>query len=116
MTTGIDMEEVNRFKHLLEKKPLLLKNLFSEYEWHYASQKNQAQTLAGIWCAKEAVVKALYAQGTASMIRDVHINHNNLGVPQVQSIAGLEHFNIGHIQISISHTMKHAIAVCFIVP
>lgn len=114
MTTGIDIEEVQRFKNLVSNKPELLQKMFSDYEWNYASQKNRAQTLAGIWCAKESVVKALYAKGICKMIRDVQIHHNSDGVPQVQCIEGIENFNLEFIRLSISHTMNYAVAVCVI--
>ena len=114
MNTGVDIEEVQRFKHLLSNKPGLLKKIFTEYEWDYASKKNSAQTLAGLWCAKESVVKAMYANGFSIMIRDVHICHKSNGVPHVQSIGGLNNFNLNSVSLSISHTSSYAVAVCII--
>jgi len=111
---GVDIEEVQRFKSLLSNKPGLLKKIFTEYEWDYAVKKNSAQTLTGIWCAKESVVKALYAMGFSVLIRDVYINHKNNGVPQVQFIKGLDNFNLNSISISISHTLNYAVAICTI--
>ena len=59
--TGIDTEMISRFAHLWEKKPALLKKIFFPSELSYfANQGYHIATLTGIWCAKEAVVKAVY--------------------------------------------------------
>jgi holo-[acyl-carrier protein] synthase len=114
LSFGTDIEEVTRFKHLLEKKPLLLKKLFSDYEWHYASQKNTAQTLTGIWCAKESIVKALSAINIEVLIRDVNIGHLKSGVPILLCIHGLHDFDLSLVKVSISHTANYAVASCII--
>ncbi|MEN9304695.1 MAG: hypothetical protein RL264_3124 [Bacteroidota bacterium] len=113
-SVGIDIEEVQRFKNLCDNKPTLLQKIFSDYEWTYAKEKNTAQTLTGIWCAKEAVVKALYAIGFSVLIRNVHITHNSNGVPLVHIIQGLNEFDVSQINLSISHTVNYAVAVCII--
>lgn len=111
---GVDIAEVQRFKNLVINRPALLQKIFSDYEWAYASQKNTAQTLTGFWCAKESVVKALYAKGFSLLIRDVYITHSSNGVPHVQVIRGLNEFDISQISLSISHTANYAVAVCII--
>ena len=107
---GIDIEEVNRFKRLLIIKPELVKKIFTQYEWEYASQKNTAQSLAGIWCAKEAVVKALSALNLDIAITDVFIGHRKNGVPIVLKINNVN-IDSQKIKLSISHTKVNAIAI-----
>lgn len=111
ISVGNDIEEVSRFSNLLTSKPDLLKKIFTDYEWNYSVKKHQARTLAGIWCAKEAVVKAVTC-GTKIDIRDVHIGHHLNGAPYVASIKGVSHINKLQIKISISHTKLFASAIC----
>jgi holo-[acyl-carrier protein] synthase len=111
---GIDIEEISRFKHLLARKPYLLQKMFSDYEWAYASRKNSAQTLAGIWCAKEAVVKALYSQNIKTTVSNVHILHNEAGVPRIDNLFDVPILELNKIKISISHTKNYAVGICLI--
>lgn len=111
-SVGIDIEEVKRFKRLLVNRKSLLEKLFSVYEWSYASKKNIPQTLAGIWCAKEATVKALSNFYKVSPT-DVYISHLKSGKPFVSTVQAACIKNL-HIDISISHTKTTATAICFI--
>ena len=113
ISVGNDIEEVSRFKRLLEIKPQLLQKIFSQYEWEYSLSKNQAQTLAGIWCAKEAVVKAVFRYRILD-IRDVLIKHHQSGAPYVFHIQKFEVFKNFEFSISISHTKNYASAVCIV--
>jgi|SRR5690554_4598794 len=110
---GIDIEEVDRFKRLVHKKPNLIKRLFSTYEWEYALNKNNPhQTLAGIWCAKEAVIKAFTTIELLSM-KDIQITHSEHGAPKaVVSKTHIENDYIVHI--SISHSRNQATAIAFV--
>lgn len=111
--TGIDIEEVDRIGHLLKVKPLLLKKLFTAYEWEYAHGKLPSQTLTGIWCAKEAVVKAFSSIITLD-IRDIMINHNLQGAPFLYEIKHFLFREQYQVIISISHTKKYAVANCIV--
>ena len=113
LSIGVDIEEVSRFKRLLDSKPQILQKIFTQYEWKYAQTKHQAQTLAGLWCAKEAVVKAL-VNYVALDIRDVHINHYSNGAPFVCTILNFEIAESYDISLSVSHTKNYATATCVI--
>ena len=113
---GIDIESVERVENLLINKPKNLKKFFSLYEWQYAKKKtNQSQTLTGIWCAKEAVVKALSAIYPI-LITDVNIKHQSDGIPYVFSLNNMEIISSYRIDISISHTKDYATAVAIVNP
>lgn len=115
MNIGIDIEEVKRFEYLLLKKPNLLRRFFSSEEWNYANQKAAvAQSLAGLWCAKEAVVKA-FSEYHVVLVRDVFISHYENGAPIIKEIKGLIDFERYIIKISISHTTDFAVANCLII-
>lgn len=110
---GTDIEEVNRFKHLLKTKPSLLQKIFAEQEWHYAAGKNTAQTLTGFWCAKEAVLKA-FAPVLSLEVRQIEIIKNPKGYPEarIHHPAALD-LNF-HLSISISHTKEIATAMALL--
>jgi len=111
LLVGTDIESVDRFKKLLQSKSQLLKNIFFESEYNYAINKNNSeQSLAGIWCAKEAVVKS-FSQIKSVNIKDVEIICAKNQAPTVliekihQSDFKFE------ISISISHTKDFATAM-----
>ena len=113
---GIDIESIGRVEHLLNNKPDIIKRFFSSYEWKYVENKaNKHQTLTGIWCAKEAVVKAL-SEIHPILITDVKIKHHPNGNPYVFSIKNKSIFSSYKIDISISHTKDYATAVAIIHP
>jgi len=53
---GVDMTEISRLEHALERTPTLARRLFAESE-----QGGSVRQLAGSFAAKEAVAKALGA-------------------------------------------------------
>jgi holo-[acyl-carrier protein] synthase len=111
---GIDIESILRVQYLLKNKPKVIRKFFSKYEWEYAKGKsNISQTLTGIWCAKEAVVKA-YSSIKPILITDVKLKHNFSGEPYVVSINNKKIISTLKISISISHTKDYATAVAII--
>ena len=55
---GIDIVNIEKFKEKLEKKDFESK-IFTDNEIHYSRKKeNYIQTFAGIFAAKEAIIKA----------------------------------------------------------
>ncbi len=111
---GIDIESISRIEHLLSDKPNIIKKFFSPYEWQYALKKaNVSQTLTGIWCAKEAVVKA-YSKIKPILIMDVKLKHYKSGDPYVFSICNKKITSTLKISISISNTKDYATAVAVI--
>ena len=110
LLVGTDIESVHRFKKLLQLKKKLIKTIFHEGEYNYAINKiNPEQSLTGIWCAKEAVVKSLN-QIKPINVKDVEIICTKNHAPKV-SIKKFHQnsFNFD-ISISISHTKDFATA------
>jgi holo-[acyl-carrier protein] synthase len=96
---GIDIESPRRFAQAQRK-------LFTDTEWSHAA--GRPDSLAGIWCAKEAVVKAIGKWRTISL-RDVELTWDAAGRPCAQ-IAGFS------IDLTISHTQDAAVAVALATP
>lgn len=95
---GIDIESVARFQNANPR-------LFTQSELDHCA--GRANSLAGIWCAKEAVVKAV-SRWQSIHVRNVQVHHVD-GRPAV-SIPGFE------VDVSISHTDEYAAAMAIAVP
>ncbi|MBK6564110.1 MAG: holo-ACP synthase [Saprospiraceae bacterium] len=106
---GTDIESVQRIQKMLEKKPRTLEKFFFKSEWSYAIQKSSpAQTLTGMWCAKEAVIKAISPIDDLSVF-DIEICRCLKGIPS----AIIHKKNIlenGDLMLSISHSKEYATA------
>ena len=106
---GTDIEDIDRFKSILNFKGKLLR-IFTELEYNYAIKKRlPEQSFAGIWCAKESVVKS-FAKIKLINIKNVEItcNHNK---PPLAKLIGINFDFEYNISVSISHTDKIANAV-----
>ncbi|WP_051209660.1 holo-ACP synthase [Gelidibacter mesophilus] len=109
---GIDIESIARFEKLYSNKKRLLEKMFNKYEWEYALTKpNPSQTLTGIWCAKEAVLKAIYPSEEI-FIKDITIKHKKSGEPYV--FLNFKQRESKVIHISIAHAKEYATAVALI--
>ena len=111
---GTDIEQISRFIHLLDSKPQLLQKMFFVSEYDYANSKSTpASSLAGIWCAKEAVLKA-FTPVLALEVTQIEITKNPKGYPE----ATIHHPDIlslnYHLSISIAHTKEMATATAIV--
>ncbi|MDD4210771.1 MAG: holo-ACP synthase [Clostridia bacterium] len=120
MRVGIDSVLVKRFAKMKNFESFLTK-YFSEYEISYVMGKNvtKFETIAGIFAAKEAFLKALkIGIGAGISLKLIEVNHNNNGAPYINLDNGLADKLIDHkieeISISITHTKKTATAICII--
>ncbi len=117
MKTGIDMVEVDRFK--LTNYEKFLEKYFTLNEIEYClSKKNKFETIAGIYSAKEAVLKAFkIGIGAGISLKQIEISHFN-NIPYVTNNEVIKNLllneNAKEIDINISHTQNLAISVCII--
>ena len=103
--TGVDIMLISRMEKSI-KSEAFLKKVFSESERVYIKDKaNQAQTAAGMFCAKEAVLKAM-GKGIGDIpLREIEILHRESGAPFVEMGGAFS------IHISISHMGDAAVAM-----
>ena len=119
MESGVDIVKIDRFEKHIDDLKFLNKN-FSSAEQEYISKKqNKKETLAGLFCAKEALLKALgLGIGAGLDLRDISILHNEQGRPVVDITAKVFYYlnakNCNQISISISHDGEYAVAFCVI--
>ena len=112
MPLGTDIIRISRIEKLIKDKIPL--KIYTDYEADYIySSPNMAQTAAGIFAAKEAVLKAL-GKGISLPLKDVCIMHLSNSSPYIRLTgAVLDYANnlgITDIEISISHDGEYAIA------
>lgn len=79
---GLDVCQVARMEELLEKEHFLSR-YFCEEEQEYIRSRGQmaAQTMAGIFAAKEALVKCLGTGFTDTRLCDIAVLHDKFGAP-----------------------------------
>lgn len=109
---GVDVEEHSRWT----SGDIRFDALFTEAErlTHHGLH-NAAIRLAGIWCAKEAAVKAMSPFVTLSL-RDVEIVHDASGRPGVRVLKEELRHHGDRVAVSISRTEHVSVAIAIYVP
>ena len=120
MLVGIDVLDVVRMEKFVQNEHFLEK-YFTPYEIGYVQYNNrQTLSLAGLYAAKEAFLKALgIGIGGGIALNDIEIRHDNNGKPYLEVLSKkskimLKTMNITEIAISISHSDEMATAICII--
>jgi phosphopantetheine--protein transferase-like protein len=120
MLVGIDVLDVVRMEKFVQNERSLDK-FFTEYEIMYVSStRRTTQSLAGIYCAKEAFLKALgVGIGGGINLNEIEIKHHENGKPYLQVLSSkakimLSTQKIEEIEINISHTDEICTAVCIL--
>ncbi len=114
---GIDLCEISRMEKLLSDGRFLAR-FFSLEEQSYIQSKGKtaAQSLAGIFAAKEALTKALGTGIVSGELKDICVLHDGAGMPYYElretyaQIA--EQRNVSSFFLSITHEAGMAAAVC----
>lgn len=112
---GTDIIEISRVAEAAKRK-YFIQRLFTERERDYLKNK-AAESMAGYFCAKEAVAKALGTGFSGVALTDIEIVKNN-SVPGVilhgaaKDIADSK--GVINIQLSISHCREYATAVAIL--
>lgn len=114
ISTGCDLESVERFVSLLENEHFCSRVFTDEERAHIAGSGHPAQSAAGIYCAKEAISKALGRGLFGLLPKELGLTWSETGAPQV-ALTGSAQAQYGHVQlaVSISHTKETAVATCF---
>jgi holo-[acyl-carrier protein] synthase len=110
---GLDIVEIDRFKRLVENT-VFLSRVFSCDEQVYIRSKGRAAaaTAAGIFCAKEALSKALGCGLTGNLLRETEVVHDRRGSPGLVLSGELGMRCAGNVfHLSITHSDLVASAV-----
>ena len=118
MQVGIDVIDVVRMEKFVQNERFLDK-YFTPYEIMYVSStRRSTQSLAGIYAAKEAFLKALgIGIGGGINLNDIEIRHLDNGKPYLQVLSSksqimLKTMGVEEISMNISHTDDVCTAVC----
>ena len=106
---GLDLCDIDRMRERLEDR--FLDRYFTAQEADYIRSRGAqgAESLAGIWAAKEAVLKAL-GTGIAFSLRDIEIGHTDSGQPTVLLHGRAAEEISGRFLLSITHERGMAAA------
>jgi holo-[acyl-carrier protein] synthase len=110
---GIDILDIDT-AHRLFSSEGILKRTFTEREISKVEGKvDRIQRLAGWFCAKEAVIKALKIPRESGIVLNmIEINHGENGDPSCACVGWLkEKVGDGNIIISISQSEKSAVGM-----
>ena len=119
MLVGIDVIDVVRMQKFLQNERFLNK-YFTPYEAMYVSNTvRKTQSLAGIYAAKEAFLKALgIGIGKGIELNEIEIHHKDNGKPYIilskNAMIRTATYKVTDIQISISHTDDVCTAICIL--
>ena len=112
---GTDIIEIDRIHRALDRNLKLLDKLFSDKELEILkSKKYKPESVAGNFCAKEAVMKALGTGLRGFQLKDVQILRDELNkpfvVPQGKFLELCKEKNVAEIMVSISYSKNYATA------
>lgn len=111
ISNGIDLVKVDRFQEL-KNDGTFMKKVFNEKEIEYIKfRNNDTLTIAGLFAAKEACLKALKKGINDCPLKDIEISHDN----NAPFIIFHNDLNIQNISLSISHDGEYAIAIVSII-
>lgn len=125
---GIDIVKIEKVKNMLDKSHTFVDMLLTKEEQKYYESKKtkveragvlpkQAQTLAGFFACKEAVLKA-FGIGVLNGVdfKEVEINHTASGEPIVNFYGKMKDMfttlAVKSCAVSISHDGEYAVAIC----
>lgn len=107
---GIDLVEIDRVARAV-KRDRFTERVFTERERQYAAGK-RAETLAGMFAAKEAAAKALGTGFKGIRYTDIEILHSDSGAPYIELHGPASDLAAGRrAQVSITHNRTSAAAV-----
>lgn len=115
MKLGTDIIEIERIAKAV-KRPNFASRVYTEHELIYANSrgKQKSASLAGMYAAKEAFVKALGTGFRYGSWQDMEIRRDELGAPYMV-LTGMfksmyEASGYTNITVSISHCQAYAVA------
>ena len=115
--TGVDIIELERVKKAIAQEAFI-KKVYSpaEIEYCQGTGKASAESYAGRFAAKEAVMKAFGTGLRNGSMQEIEIINDELGCPHVKLSGWFADFaqekGVKKVWISISHSKQSAVAQC----
>ena len=111
ISNGIDLIKIDRFNTLIDNNKFMNDN-FNTNEINYIN--NNIQTLAGLFCAKEALLKALKKGINNYSLKDIEILHDDNKAPYIKLHNELDKLYKNNISLSISHDGDYTTAIVLV--
>ena len=112
---GVDIVEIGRMKKAVAKEAFV-RRVFTEAAYCRSRGAGMAESFAGRFAAKEAVLKAFGTGLREGSLQDVEIVNDELGCPKLLLYGVFrdmaEARGLKNAWISISHAREHAVAQC----
>ena len=110
---GIDTVLISRIRKAIESKAFLNRVFTAAEQAYCSSRSDRAASYAGLFCVKEAAVKALgVGLGSGIMPSDIEVTHAPNGAPMLNYYRGaVKMFMPYNSSVSISHDGDYAVAV-----
>lgn len=111
LSCGVDSVLISRIEHSMQKESFM-QRIYSKEERAYIKAKhNAAESAAGHFAAKEALLKALGTGITSLDLHEIGITHTEQGAP-IFAFSGkaAQTFNGKEISLSITHAGDYATA------
>ena len=115
---GIDTVLISRIRKSIQSEAFI-NRVFTVEEQSYCNAKSDcAQSYAGLFCLKEAAVKAVgLGFGCGIMPTDIEVSHNENGAPVLLfHRAAIEAFAPHSVSASISHDGDYAVGIVELLP
>lgn len=112
---GNDIIEIDRISQAMDRNPRIIDRLFSDREKAMLETKSfKPESVAGNFCAKEAVVKSLGTGLRGFQLEDLEILRDEANKPYVVTSGRLRDIcrerGISQIMVTISHSKHYASA------
>lgn len=116
MKCGIDILEISSLPQNEKLEKFLIKYFNAEEIAYINTKAKKEQSIAGIFCAKEAFLKALEIGIGKIKLSDIIILHKENGAPFIKPTKNivnlLNSLNFTKTEISISHAGNFATSIC----
>lgn len=111
---GCDILEINRLEKPVDNSKFMT-DYYTEREISYiSSKKNRAETAAALFCAKEAVAKALGTGFSGFSPMDIEIIHDDRGKPEAilynRAKDTADKNGVLRLHLSLTHCREYAAA------
>jgi holo-[acyl-carrier protein] synthase len=113
---GVDLVEIDRFRHALERTPALMDRIFTAAERDYSlRRRDPTERFAVRFAAKEAVMKAMGVGIGQVRLQDIEVDRAASGQPSVvlHGTAAQRAAALGIVEwkLTMTHTERSAEAI-----
>ena len=111
---GTDILEISRVNTIVDNNKFMSTYYTKNENLYIESRSNKSETAAALFCAKEAVAKALGTGFRGFAPKDIEIIHNDKGKPEIilygKAKEISESMEIKYFNVSLSHCREYAVA------